>query len=86
MQRQITFEDPQTLTKPLTFSLALSYAPDTEILENICEDRDLPHLVGKANTGLELSSASLARYVGTYEFRGGSAAVEVSWAALKPWP
>jgi hypothetical protein len=75
IQRQITFDDPQTLTRPLTFSLALSYAPDTEILENICEDRDSPHLVGKANTGLELSSASLARYVGTYEFRGGSAAV-----------
>ena len=40
IQRQITFEDPQALTKPLTFSLALSYAPDTEMLENICEDRD----------------------------------------------
>jgi hypothetical protein len=75
IQRQITFEDPQTLTKPLTFSLALSYAPDTEILENICEDRDSPHLVGRANTRRELSSASLARYVGTYEFREGSAAV-----------
>jgi hypothetical protein len=72
IQRQITFEDPQTLTKPLTFSLALNYAPDTEILENICEDRDSAHLVGKANTSLELSSESLRRYVGTYEFREGS--------------
>jgi hypothetical protein len=70
IQRQITFDDPQTLTKPLTFSLDLIYAPDTEILENVCEDRDSPHLVGKANTGIELSSASLGRYVGSYEFHG----------------
>src|SRR5712691_4452482 len=54
MQRQITFDDPQTLTKPLTFSLALNYAPDTEMLETVCEDRDSPHLVGKANTGVQL--------------------------------
>src|SRR5215469_15244271 len=75
IQRQITFDDPQTLTKPLTFSVALSYAPDAEMLESICEDRDSAHLVGKANAGLKLSSAILGRYVGTYEFRGGSALV-----------
>lgn len=75
IQRQITFDDPQTLTKPLTFSLGLNYAPDTEILENICEDRDSAHLVGTANTGVELSSATLREYEGTYEFGGGSAAV-----------
>ena len=86
IQRQIIFEDPQTLTKPLTFSLALSYAPDTEILENICEDRDSPHLVGRANTGPELSSASLARHVGTYEFRGVPQNVAGSRAAPKPLP
>ena len=71
IQRQITFNDPQTLTKPLTFLLELSYALDAEMLENICEDRDSAHLVGTANTDLELSSASLAKYVGTYEFHGG---------------
>jgi hypothetical protein len=72
IQRQVTFEDRQTLTKPLTFSLTLSYAPDTEILENICEDRDSAHLVGKANSGGELTPAKLRRFVGTYEFREGS--------------
>ena len=75
IQRQITFDDPQTLTKPLTFSLALNYAPDTEIAESICEDRDSVHQVGNTNTGIELSSVSLERYEGTYEFREGSAAV-----------
>jgi hypothetical protein len=33
--------------------------PDAEIMENICEDRDSAHLVGKANAGVELSSARL---------------------------
>jgi hypothetical protein len=76
IQRQIAFDDPQTLTKPLNFSMELSFAPDTEMLEGICEgDRDSAHLVGKANAVLELSSANLGRYVGTYEFRGGSATV-----------
>jgi hypothetical protein len=74
-ERQITFNDPQTLAKPLTFSLALNYAPDTEMLESICEDRDSAHLVGNANPGIQLSSATLGRYVGTYEFREGSAMV-----------
>jgi hypothetical protein len=74
IQRRITFDDPQTLTKPLTFSLDLRYAPDTEIQEYICEDRDSAHLVGNANTGIELSSASLKGYEGTYEFRGGGSA------------
>jgi hypothetical protein len=75
IERQITFDDPQTLSKPLTFSLALSYAPDTEMVESICEDRDSAHLVGTTDTGRKLSSASLGRYVGTYQFRGGSAMV-----------
>jgi hypothetical protein len=70
IQRQITFDDPQTLTRPLIFSVALSYALDAEIMENICEDRDSPHLVGKATAGVELSLASLGRYQGTYEFHG----------------
>jgi len=75
IQRQITFDDPQTLTKPLSFSLAMSYAPDTEMLENICEnERDSAHEVGKANTAVELSSATLRRYVGTYEFQGSASA------------
>jgi hypothetical protein len=76
IQRQITFDDPQTLTMPLTFSIALNYAPDTEMLETICEnERDSAHLVGNANSGFELNSTKLARYAGTYVFREGSARV-----------
>jgi hypothetical protein len=77
MQFQMTYDDPKTLTRPLTISLAVSYAPDTEMLETVCEnERDAVHLVGKANAGVEISSAALAKYAGTYEFREGPAVVE----------
>src|SRR5215831_62356 len=83
IQHQITFEDPQTLTKPLTLSLVIDYAPDTEMLESICEnERDSAHEVGKVSTGVELGSAILERYVGTYEFRGGSSALAAGIAGF----
>jgi hypothetical protein len=73
MQFQITFNDPKTLTKPLSISLSVSYAPDTDTIENVCSEneRDAPHLVSKANAGVQLSPALLARYAGNYEFGDG---------------
>ncbi len=77
MQYQITFDDPETLTKPLTLSLAVSYRADTDILESVCNEnnRDVGHLVGTANTRVSLSSAVLSKYIGTYAFREGSRTV-----------
>jgi hypothetical protein len=77
VQFQITFDDPQTLTKPLSISLAVSYVPDTEMLENVCNEgeRDTVRLGARANKGVQLNSAVLAKYVGTYEFREGSTVV-----------
>ena len=73
MQFQITFDDPETLTKPLSVSLAVNYAPDTEMMESVCEnERDTVRLVAEATARVELSSAVLAKYTGTYEYRGGS--------------
>ncbi len=72
MRFQIAYDDPKTLTKPLTISLAVNYAPDTDMLETVCEnERDAVHLVGKANAGVKIGSAVLAKYAGTYEFREG---------------
>src|SRR6202521_3998076 len=50
MQFQVTYDDPKTLTKPLKISLALNYAADTDMLENICNetDWDKVHMVGVA--------------------------------------
>ena len=73
MQFQITYDDPETLTKPLSFSLAVNYAADTDMLENVCNETDRKvHLVGSANAGVPLSPAVLAKYEGRYEFREGS--------------
>jgi hypothetical protein len=77
MQYQITFDDPETLTKPLNLSLAVNYRADTDMLENVCNEnnRDKVHMVGTANTGVQLSSAVLAKYAGRYEFSEGSRTV-----------
>ena len=40
LQYQITFDDPETLTKPLTFSLAVNYRADTDMLENVCNENN----------------------------------------------
>lgn len=77
MQFQITFDDPETLTKPLSFSLKVTYVPDTDMLENVCNesDRNKVHMVATENAGVQLSPAVLAKYAGKYEFREGSRTV-----------
>jgi hypothetical protein len=77
MQFQITYDDPETLTKALSFSLAVNFVADTDMLENVCNetDRNKVHMIATANAGVELSSAVLAKYLGRYEFREGSRVV-----------
>src|SRR6266852_4539279 len=77
MQFQIAYDDPEMLTKPLSISLAVNYAADTDMLENVCneDERDTVRLKSKANKGVQLSPAILAKYTGTYEFREGSTVV-----------
>jgi hypothetical protein len=71
MDFQITFDDPETLTKPLTISLPVDYQPDTEMLEFVCEnERDARHLA-RADQSVKLSPETLAKYAGTYEYAGG---------------
>ncbi len=74
MQFQITYDDPETLTKPLSLSLAMNYAADTDMLENVCNEGNIDrvHLVGTGKGGIELRPEVLAKYVGRYEFREGS--------------
>jgi hypothetical protein len=71
---QVTYDDPKTLTRPLSISLSVNYVPDTDMLETVCEnERDASHLAGKANVGVKIDAAVLAKYAGTYEFREGPA-------------
>ena len=73
MQFQITYDDPETLTRPLTLSVGMNYAADTDMLENVCNEGNIDkvHLVGTEQPGVEVNSAVLAKYVGRYEFREG---------------
>jgi len=69
---QVTYDDPKTLTRPLSISVPVNYAPDTDMLETVCEnERDASHLVGQASAGVKIGAAVLAKYAGTYEFREG---------------
>src|ERR1051326_1969063 len=74
IQFQITFDDPETLTKPLTFSLSVNYTADTDMLENVCNEggnRDRAHLVGTERRPVPVTAAVLEKYTGTYVFREG---------------
>ena len=75
MQYQVTFDDPETLTRPLTISLKVNYAADTDMLENVCNEnnRDSGHLGGEATERAKVSAAVLAKYEGRYEYREGVA-------------
>jgi hypothetical protein len=44
----VTIDDPKAYTRPWTVRIPLQLLPDTELIENICEnEKDVPHLVGK---------------------------------------
>ena len=47
LEIQITIDDPKAYTKRWTMTTRFDLMPDTELIENICEDKDTPHLVGK---------------------------------------
>src|SRR5215510_10766400 len=72
MQFQITYDDPETLTKPLTISLPVSYRADTDMLENVCNENNRSRLVGVQRAGVAIDAAVLARYEGRYAFSSGS--------------
>ena len=71
IQFQITFDDAETLTRPLTIPLTMTYAADTAMVESVCNEneKDRAHFVGASNLGpkIQLSAATLAKYAGTYQ-------------------
>jgi hypothetical protein len=73
IQVQVTYDDAETLTKPLTVSLGLNYAADTDLLEYVCNEneKDTSHLVGTAKVVAQLPASTLARYGGVYKYREG---------------
>jgi len=74
MRLQVTLEDPQTFTKPLSISLTVNYSADNSTLEYVCEEgeRDADHLVaGTGKPKVQVPPAILAKYAGAYDFREG---------------
>ncbi len=73
MQVEVTYDDPETLTRPLTLSVGVKYAADADMLEYVCneDERDTSHLVGTAQVAAHPTPAMLDRYVGEYRFQEG---------------
>jgi hypothetical protein len=74
MDIEVSFADPGAYAKPWTVAVRAEFAPDTEMIEFVCGEREanpgLAHWVGKASDerrgGVAVASDVLARYVGTY--------------------
>ena len=48
MHLDVTIEDPNVFTRPWTFSFDFALQPDTELIENICEnEQDGVHMPGR---------------------------------------
>ncbi len=70
MDLDITIDDPKTFTKPFSLKMPQRLAPDTDLIESICEnDRSVPHMLG--GTGIRIAPEMLSKYTGTYEFGPG---------------
>jgi len=68
-----TFDDPKTYAKPWTVKVTGELMPDSDLLEYVCNEnnKDIPHLVGKASDLKDLKSVEvapeiLAKYGGVY--------------------
>jgi hypothetical protein len=65
MDLEMTIDDPKAFAKPFVLKMSKVLAPDTELLEDVCEnERDRGHL----ESGIKISPEALAKYAGTYEF------------------
>ena len=38
MDVQVTIDDPKTYTKPFTYKIGMYLLPDTDLLENFCDE------------------------------------------------
>jgi len=71
----LTIDDPAAFVKPFTLHMEKTLAPDTQLLEDICEnERSGTHLAG----GVKVAPEILAGYAGTYELAGRHVKVAVA--------
>jgi hypothetical protein len=68
LELDVTFDDPKTFAKPFTLHMDKTLTPDTQLLEDVCEnERDSSHLV----SGVKVAPAVLAKYAGNYQIGAG---------------
>jgi hypothetical protein len=73
MQLAMTFDDPKTYTKPWTINAAVSFLPDTDLIETVCleNEKDRERLVGRLkderSSEKTVARSVLSGYVGTYQ-------------------
>jgi hypothetical protein len=74
MDLEITYSDPKAYARPWTVAVRAELAPDTEMIEFVCNEREanpgLAHWAGKASderrSEIKVAAEVLAKYVGTY--------------------
>jgi hypothetical protein len=70
MDFEITIDDPTVFTKPFTIKAERQLAPDTDLLEDYCEnERSRAHF--SIDTSINVSPAVAAAYAGVYELAPG---------------
>src|SRR5216117_1658689 len=70
MDFEMTIDDPKAFTKPFTIKTERLLAPDTDLLEDVCEnERDRSRFSGA--TGIKISPQVAASYAGVYELAPG---------------
>jgi hypothetical protein len=68
LELEVTFDDPKTFARPFTLRMDKTLTPDTEIIEDVCEnERDSSHL----ESGVKVTPEILATYAGTYQIGTG---------------
>jgi hypothetical protein len=77
---EVTFTDSGAYSRPWGFVSDMVLAPDTEMLESICERTSDEWRGGNANTAVTVAPEVLARYVGVYDgiYAGNKRTIEVT--------
>ena len=70
LEFDITIDDPKVFTKPFTIKTQRTLQPDTELLEDVCEnERSRQHF--QVDTTFKLSPAVAKSYAGVYQIASG---------------
>jgi hypothetical protein len=76
MELEVTLSDPRVYTRPWTVPVSVTLAPDTDLLEAVCNEQQYRRTaigLTSAEKAVRVPASVLAEYVGTYEFAGNPA-------------